>query len=194
MLSIRHTMAEISGPDFDEATLRSFIGPPLRDSFRDIAGLSGDRLERALEIYIAHQLDSALELVQPYAGIPELIADLTAARVPLAVATSKRTANARMVLENTNLIDAFHIVSGAEPGRMQKRHSIDTAREGLIAGGFDVSNAVMIGDRIHDIDGAAHFDMPCVAVAWGYGTADEWQRADHTVTSVAELRALLLGD
>ena len=192
MTSIRHALGQVKGPELDEPALRSFIGPPLRVSFRDIAGLHGQQLEDALEIYIAHQLKTGIDMVVPYDGIPQLLAELRAARVPLAVATSKRTENAFRVLEHTELLGFFEIVSGSEPGRMEKRHSIETARVGLAAADVALDDALMIGDRIHDIDGAAHFEMDCIAVTWGYGTADEWARADEVVESVPELRDRLL--
>lgn len=190
--SIRHALKAIDGPDLDDDTLRSFIGPPLRESFRDIAGIHDEELERVVRIYRAHQLEIGIEMVELYPGIAELLAKLEVARVPMAIATSKQTENARLVLEKTGIINYFEVISGSEPGRMQKRDSIETARAGLSAAGVNLDSAVMIGDRIHDIDGAAHFQMPCIAVTWGYGTADEWRQADHVVKTVAELEEFLL--
>lgn len=190
--SIRHALSEISGPILDQPTLNSFIGPPLRVSFNEIAGLEGEQLERAIAIYMNHQLETGISLVTVYPEIPELIKQLHDAGVPLAVATSKRTENARIVLENTDLLKYFPIVSGAEPERLEKRHSIETALAGLQKADIDVADAIMIGDRVHDVEGAAHFDMPCIAVTWGYGTASEWKKAESIVKSVDELRGLLL--
>src|SRR5690625_76569 len=75
MTSIRHALGQVKGPELDEPALRSFIGPPLRVSFRDIAGLRGQQLEDALEIYIAHQLKTGIDMVVPYDGIPQLLAE-----------------------------------------------------------------------------------------------------------------------
>jgi len=190
--SIRHALAAIDGPQLDEATLRSFIGPPLRESFRDMAGLEGAALDQVVKIYREHQLNVAINMVELYPGIADLLADLRHAGVPLAVATSKQTQNARLVLEHTEISDYFEVISGAEPGRMEKRHSIETARDHLAQTGVDLSDAVMIGDRIHDIAGAAHFEMTCISVTWGYGTAEEWQQADKIAESVGQLRTFLL--
>ena len=51
----------------------------------------------------------------------------------------------------------------------------------------DIGRGLMIGDRLHDIEGAAHFGFPAVAVAWGYGTQEEWDRAWATAHTPAEL-------
>ena len=55
---------------------------------------------------------------------------------------------------------------------------------------------VMVGDRRHDIDGARACGVASVAVTWGFGSAEELAAAtpDHTVSSVGELRSLLLPD
>lgn|SRR5690625_5088842 len=190
--SIRHALREVSGPELDQATLNSFIGPPLRVSFNQFAGFEGEELERVISIYMAHQVETGISLVEAYPGIPALLDELRTANVPLAVATSKRTENARMVLQNTGLLEHFEVVSGAEPERLEKRHSIETALAGLRDAEIDTTGVVMIGDRVHDVEGAAHFDMPCIAVTWGYGVPSEWQNATSIVETVAELRDNLL--
>ena len=47
--------------------------------------------------------------------------------------------------------------------------------------------AVMIGDRIHDIEGARANGIPVVAVAWGIGDATELAGADALVRSPDEI-------
>lgn len=180
-------MKDIDGPELDDATLRAFIGPPLRNGFEDLAGLHGEQLERAVAFYMNHQLSVGIDIIEPYAGIPELLEKLRDAGIPLAVATSKRTLNARKVLDNTDLAQYFVGISGSEPQRMTKRHSIETALELLQQADHVTDGAVMVGDRIHDIEGAKHFHMPVIAVTWGYGTDHEYAHADAVVETVTEL-------
>ena len=49
----------------------------------------------------------------------------------------------------------------------------------------------MIGDRIHDITGAAEFNIPTVAVTWGYGNAEEHQHAHRVADTPAELERII---
>ncbi len=37
--------------------------------------------------------------------------------------------------------------------------------------------AVMVGDRHHDVEGAAAFGIDCIGVSWGYAQGDELARA-----------------
>jgi phosphoglycolate phosphatase len=47
--------------------------------------------------------------------------------------------------------------------------------------------AVMIGDRIHDIDGARANGIPVIGVTWGIGDAAELSGADALVDAPEEL-------
>ena len=49
--------------------------------------------------------------------------------------------------------------------------------------------AVMVGDRMHDVDGAHANGIPIVGVTWGIGDADELAGADALVDAPEELPA-----
>jgi phosphoglycolate phosphatase len=50
---------------------------------------------------------------------------------------------------------------------------------------------VLVGDRIHDVEGAAIHGVDSVLVQWGYGTEDEWSEATATAATVEGLREFL---
>ena len=45
LASVRYALGKLGAAEPDYPTLRKFIGPPLRDSFRDYCGLSPERAE-----------------------------------------------------------------------------------------------------------------------------------------------------
>ncbi|MNW13825.1 hypothetical protein D3C71_2118730 [compost metagenome] len=49
----------------------------------------------------------------------------------------------------------------------------------------------MVGDRIHDVEGAAAHDVPTIFVSWGYGTPEEAEGALLTAATAEELRGEL---
>ena len=51
---------------------------------------------------------------------------------------------------------------------------------------------VLVGDRHHDIEGAAEHGIPTIMVEWGYGSPAEAAGAIHVVHSMEQLRALLV--
>ena len=72
----------------------------------------------------------------------------------------------------------------------------DVVAEALLrlkAMGADVSRPVLVGDREHDVIGAAANDVPTIFVEWGYGSVAEQAGAVAVVSTPEELKALLLG-
>lgn len=56
-----------------------------------------------------------------------------------------------------------------------------------------IASVVMVGDRHHDVDGAAAHRIPTIGVGWGYGLPDELIGAALVVPEIAALEAALLG-
>jgi phosphoglycolate phosphatase-like HAD superfamily hydrolase len=130
-------------------------------------------------------------------GIEPLLADLHAAGVRLAVATSKLEPTARRILAHFGLDHHFEVIAGASPdgSRKSKTEVLAHALEQLRP---LPERVVMVGDRSHDVDGAAAHGIDTVVVGWGYGRGD-FTDADmpagptlvtHAAT-VAELRGVL---
>ncbi len=55
----------------------------------------------------------------------------------------------------------------------------------------DPGGVVMVGDRVHDVRGAAQWGIPTVFVEWGYGTPDEAEGAAGRAATVERLGAIL---
>lgn len=176
LASIRHALAELGEPIPDDEVLAAFIGPPLADSFQTICGMGPQRAWQAVTAYRAHYTRRGQYQSAVYDGIPELLASLRAAGRVLAVATSKAEVYARSILEHYGLTGHFTEVVGSElDGRRTAKSEV--LAEALRRLGAAAAGAVMIGDRSHDVLGAAAVGMPCIGAAWGYGTQDELREA-----------------
>jgi phosphoglycolate phosphatase len=102
----------------------------------------------------------------------------------LAVATSKPRSFAVPLLEAVGLSRYFAWIAGPEMDAKMEPKAV-TVRDALEHVGGPP--AVMIGDRIHDIEGARANGIPVVAVAWGIGDATELAGADALVRSPDEI-------
>ena len=62
------------------------------------------------------------------------------------------------------------------------------------AGVTDLRHTVMVGDREHDVKGAARNGLPCIGALYGYGSAAELHAAGAVALAgtVADLHAMLL--
>ena len=156
--------------------LFSFIGPPLHTSFRRRCGVDevgATELVRIFRVYY-NQMGGILEN-EVYPGIREMLSELKNAGKRLMIATSKPQAAAELVMRHFGL-DEFvpEIVGGTDDNRNTKGEVIAyTLREY----GVDPGTAIMVGDREHDIHGAAENGIPAIGITWGYGDRAELEGA-----------------
>jgi phosphoglycolate phosphatase len=175
---IVHALQAMDHPLPAHAELRSCIGHPLEDIFRDLLPTGQpDRIARAIALYRERFGTVGLFENEVYDGIPETLAGLAdSGRWSLSVVTAKPTGFARQILAHFQLGRFFRGVYGSEldGSRVHKRDIIAFAlqRENLAP-----SQAVMIGDRDLDILGARHHGLQALAVTWGYGNIEELRAA-----------------
>ena len=156
--------------------LFSFIGPPLHKSFQRRCGVDevgATELVRIFRVYY-NQMGGILEN-EVYPGIREMLSELKNAGKRLMIATSKPQAAAELVMHHFGL-DEFvpEIIGGTDYNRNTKGKVIAYA---LREFGVDPKTAIMVGDREHDIHGAAENGIPAIGITWGYGDRAELEGA-----------------
>jgi phosphoglycolate phosphatase len=167
--SFRHALTHIGAaiPDGDLAA--QIVGPPMDETFRAME-LDG-RADEAFAAFRAEYGSRGWAMNSLFDGIEPLLADLHAAGVRLAVATSKLEPTARRILAHFGLDHHFEVIAGASPDGSRKSktevlaHALDQLRP-------LPERVVMVGDRSHDVDGAAAHGIDTVVVGWGYGRGD----------------------
>ena len=94
----------------------------------------------------------------------------------LIVATSKPEIYTKRILEHFDLEKYFDFVAGStmDSSRVQKSDVIAYA---MNEAGFSPEEALMVGDRKNDIEGAASNGMKSVGVLYGYGSYEELSKA-----------------
>ena len=129
-----------------------------------------------------------------YPGILGILREIHAAGIPLAITTSKSEVQAVRILQHLGIADLFATITGSseDETRSAKADVVAEALVRLRAENVDLSNMVLVGDRHHDIEGAAEHGIPTIMVEWGYGSPAEAAGAIHVVHSMDQLRAQLL--
>ena len=179
-------------------SLTKFIGPPLRESFKNFYGFSDADTEKAVAKYREYFAVKGLYENEVYSAIPETLQKLKDNGKMLAVVTSKVTDYANKILKHFNLDRYFVLVSGDDmDGNLTKNGKRDLINIALDA--LDPErkmSAVMIGDRKHDIIGARDAGIESIGVKWGYGSNNELETAGATwiVDSTDALYRLITGD
>lgn len=189
--ALRHFGIEVT----DLSTLCPFIGPPLKDSFREFYGMDDTRAEEAIALTREYFAPKGIFENELYAGIPQLLEALRQGGARMAMATSKPAPFARRIAEHFAIDRYFDLIEGStlDGTRTTKSEVLRLTIEGL--GVTDPAQAVMVGDRRFDIEGAAATGIESIGVLYGYGSREELEQAGatHIVADVGELGRLLLG-
>lgn len=191
--SVRYALRHFGIEVDDLATLCPFIGPPLRDSFREFYGMSVAEADEASEKYGEYFSRQGIFENKLYPGIPELLTELRTRGATLVMATSKPGHLAERIARHFGFADQFSLICGGTsygPCSTKAgviRHALD------LLPAADPAQVVMIGDRRFDIEGAAAAGVASIGVLWGYGSREELTAAspDLIATDIPELRRLL---
>jgi len=191
--TLRYMFRALGMPVPPQESLMEWVGPPIMESFALRAGMDAATADRALAVYREKYLDEGAYDSAMYPGMGMLVQRIAAAGIPLSLATSKPEIPATLMLEHVTIAKCFTVITGAsaDETRSAKADVVEEALRRLAALGVDLSNVVMVGDRVHDIEGAARHGVPTIAVAWGYGSAAEHAHAAAVAHSVDELTRML---
>jgi phosphoglycolate phosphatase len=191
--SFRHALGQI-GAAVPEGELTSrIVGPPMHHTLATM-GL-GEHTDAAIAAYRADYTTRGWAMNSLFDGISHMLADLRAAGVRLAVATSKAEPTARRILAHFGLDQHFEVVAGASIDGTRATKA-DVLAHALAQLQPLPERVLMVGDRRHDVEGAAAHGIDAVVVGWGYGQADFAEATEATtgpvhVATVAELRRAL---
>lgn len=173
--SIQYALRRLDRAVPSEDDLTWCIGPPLRASFVKLLG-GVEFADRGVELYRERFADTGLYENAVYPGIEPTLSALQAVGFSLFVATSKPRVFAERIIDHFGLRSYFARVFGSELDgtRVDKGHLLAYAIQET---GVDPARAVMIGDRSHDIVGAAKNAIRAIGVTYGYGSVVELTEA-----------------
>ena len=172
--SVRYALDKV-GVELPESEFRKFIGPSLFDSFTNTAHMPEELAEKAIEYYRELYESKGIFDAQVYEGIPETLDALKKAGYRQFVVTSKPQHMAQRVLDHFEIMPYMDGLVGPT----EDDHSSDKAkliRSAMESNGIEKSEAVMIGDRCFDINGANDVGIHSIGVLYGYGSKEELEK------------------
>ncbi len=169
---IKYACEKMALPCPDEATLLSFVGPPLKGMFEKTFSLSSCDAERAVALYRERFSTVGLFENSVYPGIPLLLKSLKADGFHLALATSKPQIYAEKIMDKFSLSPYFDCISGSalSGAHVEKKDVMHSAMHSLNA---SCQSTVMVGDRIFDINASHLLKVKSIAVTYGYAPEGE---------------------
>lgn len=176
---------------------RGMVGHGVRNLVQQALpeGTSDSLVDTALADFKAYYQAHIDVHTHPYPGMPELLADLQARGVRLAIASNKFQEGTEYLVQKLFPGIDFVAIMGNQPG-MPLKPSPEIVQEVLSKADVPTSDAILVGDSPTDMRTAANGGIEALAVTWGYRTAEELTAAFPGVTlinSVPALRSQLLG-
>lgn len=176
--------------------LSRWIGPPQFESFQTNVGMTPEQATDAVAFYRElNKKEGYTGSAVLFPGVADLIAEVAAAGIAQATASSKPEVQVVALMDFFELAPFFTTMVGASPDERALSAKSDIVREALRrleAAGVDTSRPVLIGDRHHDVEGGADAGVPVIFVQWGFSWPHEAEGAQASVATAAELRDLLL--
>jgi len=191
--SILFALNKLGIPESNIGELDSFIGPPLRDSFKIRYNLTDELADIAMLYYREYFSVKGLYENQIYPGVRELLESLSSYKYKLFVATSKPTVFAVEVLRHFKIDSFFNEIIGSnlDNTRTDKTEIISYV---ISSFGLQAGKTVMIGDRKHDLIGAKNNSVKTIGVTYGYGSHEELlsYQPDYIVNNCREIESLFI--
>lgn len=175
---------DLEVPDVEDLTW--CIGPPLLDSFKTIIGDSG-QAARAVQLYRERFSDTGLFENHVYPEMINTLERLQKTGYTLYVATSKPTPYAARIIEHFQMTAFFARIFGSQLDGSYADKS-DLLQFALEQTKDNPLEAIMIGDRSHDMVGAKNNGMKAIGVLYGFGSEEELISAGaDSISSSVEL-------
>lgn len=178
--SVQYALAKYGIEETDLESLNKFVGPPLKESFKEYYSFTDEKAKQAIEYYREYFAEKGIYENEVYPKIPMLLEELKKKEKILIVATTKTTIFAKRILEYFKLEHYFDMIVGSnfDGTRTAKAEIIQYIFSELKI--KDLNNIVMIGDRKYDVIGGKENGIDTIAVTYGYGTNEELKQVNPT--------------
>ncbi len=183
------------GVDYGEkAELKRFIGPPIYEEWQRCFGFTPEESTKALLIFREYYSVYGWWDNEIYPGVKEMLEKLKCAGKKIILATSKPEIFAKKILELFDISKYFDFIGGAATDKTRDKKSEVLEYSLQSIGAKDLSQAILVGDRIYDAEGAKICGIDSLGVLYGHGSEEEVRSGGFTLVAntVEEIADILI--
>ncbi len=161
------------------------IGPPLRDTASEILGPEHqDSLDEFVQLFIKMHDEQVIQHTQPYPDVIQVLKQLHAQNILMAIATNKRLAPTQKLLDHFRWNDYFLSIECSDS--QSEMRNKDAMIQDIINQNPSFQGSYFIGDTVNDGLSANLNQLPFIKACYGYGRDQDWSK----VTSYQEIHQL----
>ena len=194
--SINYMLNELNQSEVSLEEIRNWVGYGARELIRRTVvdkNIPHDeqRIEEMLKIFLlhyTHNIDDDSVLFNNVRNVLEFLKDNG---IKLAVCTNKMERLSNILLEKLNVLHMFDYLVGGDSLSKSKPDPFPLLNicEKL---NTEISNSIMIGDSITDLNAGKGAGMPVVLVSYGYtDNKDIYNEADLVINDFSQLKELV---
>lgn len=192
--SAKYALDAFNIPSDDWQTLDCFIGPPLLVTFQEQFNQSAADADLLVQKFRERYTNTGIYECELYNGIKQLLINLKVDGIKIGIASSKPQVFVETLLNKFAIAKYFDSVCATSFAAdcESKQNIIARCLKELET---EPKDALMVGDRFYDIDGAKADMVDGAGVLWGYGSKFEFIEcgAKYIVDKVEDIESIALG-
>lgn len=192
--SAKYALDAFNIPSDDWQTLDCFIGPPLLVTFQEQFNQSAADADLLVQKFRERYTNTGIYECELYNGIKQLLIYLKDDGMKIGIASSKPQVFVETLLNKFAIAKYFDSVCATSFAAdcESKQNIIARCLKELET---EPKDALMVGDRFYDIDGAKADMVDGAGVLWGYGSKFEFIEcgAKYIVDKVEDIESIALG-
>jgi len=169
-----HNITKKIAPDRIEYVKNIIIGPPLRETASEILGQEFEYLlDEFVKLFIKFHDNQVIQHTQPYPNVTNVLKKLEAKKIPMAIATNKREAPTKILIDHLRWKNYFHLVKCSDSSNeiISKKQMIYQIKS--FNNNFE--DAFYVGDTVNDGISANQNGLSFIKANYGYGQMQDWK-------------------
>ena len=185
--AVNHMLAGFGRQILCQSEVRQLVGKGARNLVqRALATNSSVDIESGLAAFTEFNESHIADKSRLYPGALELLQQLTADGIRLAVISNKNESLSRLILKTLKVDKYFDIIAGGDTFPEMKPSPLPLER---VIEEFSCSptKVVMVGDSINDIKAGNQAGIITIGCRWGYGNSEELSAAGFFANSCSDI-------
>jgi phosphoglycolate phosphatase len=175
----------------EPAQVRQMVGKGVRNLVeRALATGSPEEINQGLAAFTEFNALHIADKSRLYPGARELLQQLAAGGIRMAIISNKQEALSRLILKELKVDAFFDIIAGGDTYPELKPSPLPLLRV-IDEFGCSPADAVMVGDSINDIQAGNRAGIATIGCRWGYGGAEELSGASHQAITLTEIYSII---